>query len=88
MKFSDIPSAVGRSIDKTSWGLLGALALFLALAPWPMGPEPHLVEKAKMLLEGELSKPLDIFDVFYHNIGLAVMAIKGFRQVRKNAQRD
>jgi len=89
MKFSDIPSAIGRSIDNTHWGLIGALALFLALAPWPMGPEPHLVEKWGMFLDGNLTKPIDIFDVFYHCIGLIVLAVKGVRQAlnkREKAQ--
>ena len=83
MKFSDIPSAIGRSFDKTHWGVIGALAIFLALAPWPMGPEPHLVEKWGMFLDGNLTKPIDIFDVFYHCIGLFVLAAKGTRQVLK-----
>lgn len=42
--------------------LLGAILLGLA----PFFPEPHLVEKTRMLLNGTLSKPLDIFDFFLH----------------------
>lgn len=29
-------------------------------------PEPHLVEKARMLAQGTLTRPLDIFDVLWH----------------------
>ncbi len=40
------------------------LSLFLGLAPF--FPEPHLVEKVRMLFNGELQKPLDIFDLLLH----------------------
>lgn len=40
------------------------LALTLGLAPFV--PEPHLVEKLRMLVAGHLIKPLDIFDLLYH----------------------
>ena len=36
------------------------------MAPWPLGPEPHLVQKLRWLAEGSLYKPLDIFDLFFH----------------------
>jgi hypothetical protein len=42
--------------------LFGAILLGLA----PFFPEPHLVEKTRMLLNGTLSRPLDIFDFFLH----------------------
>ena len=37
-------------------------ALFLGLAPF--FPEPHLVEKTRMLINGTLVKPIDILDYF------------------------
>ena len=43
---------------------LGVLAVFMSLAPF--SPEPHLVEKLRMLVNGELTKGLDIFDLFWH----------------------
>ncbi len=39
-------------------------ALFLGLAPF--FPEPHLVEKTRMLINGTLVKPIDILDLFWH----------------------
>ncbi|MEZ4462773.1 MAG: RND transporter [bacterium] len=47
--------------------LMFLLLVWLMLAPWPMGPEPHLVEKFGMFREGTLTKPIDIFDVFWHS---------------------
>lgn len=40
------------------------LALTLGLAPFT--PEPHIVEKLRMLMQGALSKPIDIFDLLLH----------------------
>ncbi len=42
------------------------LLLWIMLAPWPMGPEPHLVEKYHMLMLGDLTEIIDIFDVLWH----------------------
>jgi len=32
----------------------------------PFFPEPHLVEKLRMLFQGNLSRPIDIFDLIFH----------------------
>jgi len=53
--------------------LIGA-AVLLGLAPFL--PEPHLVEKVRMLLNGELKKPLDIFDLLLHSSPLFLIALK------------
>ena len=39
-------------------------SLLLGLAPFV--PEPHVWEKLKMLADGTLSKPIDIFDLLMH----------------------
>lgn len=39
-------------------------ALFLGLAPFT--PEPHLWQKLKMLAAGELTRPIDVFDLIMH----------------------
>ncbi len=39
-------------------------ALLLGLAPFI--PEPHLLEKTRMLFSGTLTRPLDIFDFAFH----------------------
>ena len=45
------------------WVLVVA-ALALGLAPF--SPEPHLVEKLRMLFNGDLHRPVDIFDLLMH----------------------
>lgn len=50
------------------------LALTLGLAPF--FPEPHIVEKLRMLKEGTLHKPLDIFDLLMHGIPWIVLLLK------------
>ncbi len=39
-------------------------ALLVGLAPFV--PEPHVLEKLRMLMAGELAKPIDIFDLVMH----------------------
>ena len=49
-------------------------ALTLGLAPFV--PEPHLWEKLKMLAAGELTRPLDIFDLVLHATPWLLLALK------------
>lgn len=53
---------------------LAMVAIMLALAPF--FPEPHLWQKLKMLFAGELSKPIDIFDLFLHGTPLLLLLVK------------
>ncbi len=52
------------------------IAVMLALAPF--SPEPHLIEKLKMLGAGTLTRPVDIFDLFLHGTPLALFLVKIF----------
>lgn len=52
------------------------IAIMLAMAPFK--PEPHLIEKLRMLGAGELTRPLDIFDLFLHGTPLALFLVKIF----------
>lgn len=65
-------------IDSLDWPILLIAGFFLAIAP--MVPEPHLVEKVRMLSQGTLVKPLDIFDLFMHSAPLVLIATKAIRQ--------
>lgn len=56
---------------------LAAVALVLGLAPFV--PEPHLVEKLRMLVHGELTRPLDIFDLALHGTPAVVLVLKLIR---------
>jgi len=51
-------------IDKLPWYLLIIGSLTLGLAPFV--PEPHLFEKLRMLFQGTLIRPIDIFDLLMH----------------------
>lgn len=64
-------------IDKLPVKALLVIAVFFALAPFQ--PEPHLFEKLRMLSEGELSRPIDIFDLFMHSLPTALLAIRLIR---------
>ncbi len=50
------------------------LSLFLGLAPF--FPEPHLFEKIRMLMDGNLHKPLDMFDLVLHGTPWVLLVIK------------
>ncbi|WP_027714382.1 hypothetical protein [Desulfuromonas sp. TF] len=47
-----------------SYQILIPLALLLGLAPFY--PQPHLVEKVSLLMDGNLKRPIDIFDLAWH----------------------
>ena len=70
----------GRFLDRLSFPLLGAIAVGMALAPWPAGPEPHLIEKTRMLFAGTLTRPIDIFDLFVHGLPGALLVAKSVRR--------
>ncbi len=61
-------------LDKIPWSILIIAAVFLGLAPFV--PEPHLVEKIRMLTQGTLVRPIDIFDLFYHGLPLLLIVAK------------
>ena len=65
-------------IDRIPLPMLIILALLMIGAPFV--PEPHLVEKMRMLSEGTLTKPLDIFDVFWHLLPSILLVIKIIRK--------
>jgi len=69
-------------LDKISIGTLMIPALFLGLAPFV--PEPHLWEKLQMLINGSLSRPIDIFDLFLHGAPLILLGIKVVRVQRQS----
>lgn len=67
-------------VDNIPYVFLIALAVFLGLAPFH--PEPHLVEKWRMLREGTLHKPIDIVDVVFHLTPILLLVVKVVRDVR------
>ncbi len=67
-------------IDRLPLTLFVAAALTLGLAPFL--PEPHVWEKIRMLANGELARPIDIFDLILHATPWLLLAIKVARSVR------
>ena len=63
-----------KLLDRIPFALLLPLAVLLALAPF--APEPHLLEKLKMLFAGTLVRPIDIFDLFLHGTPLVLLLLK------------
>ena len=64
-------------LDKLPWMplVIGALALGLA----PFTPQPHLFEKIAMLVNGALTRPIDIFDLCLHGILPLLVVLKVLR---------
>lgn len=65
-------------LDRFPLPWLVALALWMAVAP--VVPEPHLVEKVRMLLQGTLQRPLDIFDLCLHLAPTLLLIWRLYRQ--------
>lgn len=61
-------------LDKIPLWLLVVLSLTLGLAPFY--PEPHLWEKLRMLAQGTLTRPIDIFDLVYHAAAPVLLIVK------------
>jgi len=64
-------------LDRFPLGWLIAIALWLAVAP--IVPEPHLIEKLRMLSLGTLTRPLDIFDLLLHSAPLVLLGVRLWR---------
>lgn len=63
-----------RLIRNTPFPLLIVVAVLMLGAP--LVPEPHLVEKARMAMNGTLTDPIDVFDVVWHLLPTALLIWK------------
>jgi len=71
-------------LDRIPFSTLLIIALVLGLAPFT--PEPHLLQKIKMLIAGTLTQTIDIFDLFLHGTPAVVLVLKIIRmQTQKKA---
>jgi hypothetical protein len=68
-------------LDRFPLALLVIAAAWLAVAP--VFPEPHLVEKWRLLMQGALSKPIDIFDLLLHTVPLVLLGLRLWREVQR-----
>ena len=65
-----------KLFERIPLSLLIVLCLSLGLAPFV--PEPHLLEKLKMLASGELNKLIDVFDLLLHGTPWLLLITKLF----------
>ncbi len=68
-------------LDKLGWPTVILFALLLGLAPFR--PEPHVVEKLRMLFDGTLHRPIDIFDLILHGAPWVVLVLKAIREMKR-----
>jgi hypothetical protein len=61
-------------LQKIPYSSLIIAAILMGLAPF--FPIPHTIEKFQMLLRGELTKLLDIFDLFFHLFPILLLGLK------------
>ncbi len=68
-------------LDRIPFTTLLLISLMLGLAPFV--PEPHVVEKLRMLFDGSLAKPIDIFDLLMHGTPWVLLGLKSIRHFSK-----
>ena len=66
-----------KLLDQIPYTPLIIVAVVMLLAPFR--PMPHVLEKLIMLKNGTLTRPLDIFDLFFHLAPAAVLVLKWIR---------
>ena len=71
-------------LDKIPFLTLIIISLTLGLAPFV--PEPHIWEKLKMLVDGSLGKPVEIFDLFMHGTPWILLCLKSIRHFGPNGK--
>lgn len=78
---------IGKLIDGIPLQMLIVMSIFLGLAPYLpfMTEPPHLFAKLNMLVSGELTKPVDIFDLFLHGTAPLLLIIRVARKLRPKA---
>lgn len=73
-------------LDKIPYKIIIPLAILMILAPFR--PMPHALEKINMLIDGTLSRPVDIFDLFFHLIPLLILLLKVIRSSMKTDHKN
>ena len=69
-------------LDRLPWTGLLIAAFAIGLAPFL--PEPHLVEKLRLLAHGQLQTPLDVFDLVFHAALPLLVLVKLIRSIRRS----
>jgi hypothetical protein len=67
--------------------LLGLLLLAVVLGLAPFRPEPHVVQKLRLLADGALQRPVDVFDLLWHGVPFLLVGLKLLRVLFLRAHR-
>jgi hypothetical protein len=67
-------------LDRIPFSLLLAGTVLIGGAPFL--PEPHLIEKTRMLMDGDLSRPIDILDLLLHGAFPLLLLLRLYRVLR------
>ncbi len=70
-----------KFLDAIPYSVLIVATIIMLLAPFK--PMPHILEKLIMLKDGNLKKPIDIFDLFFHLIPTILLILKLIRDKAK-----
>lgn len=81
---SRITSDTVRFLDKLPLTGLLLVAFVLGLAPF--APEPHVLEKLRLLSAGTLTRPIDILDLVMHGAPWLLVAAKLARMAQLRAR--
>ena len=73
-----------KALDSGPWAVAVLLCATIGLAPFL--PEPHVWEKLRMLAAGDLTRLIDIGDLFLHGFPWLLLLLKALRTV--SAGRD
>jgi hypothetical protein len=71
-----------RWLDRFPLVWLMVLALWMLVAP--ITPEPHVIEKIRMLSQGQLTRPVDIFDLLMHSAPTLLLLVRLARLRKKS----
>jgi hypothetical protein len=66
-----------KYLDKIPFRTAIVMTIFLGILP--VSPEPHIWQKLKMLVAGDLGNPVDIFDLLFHAAPGLVLIAKIYR---------
>lgn len=75
--------SIGKLLDRIPYLALVIMTFIGAVVPFE---KPHLAEKTTMLLSGELSRPIDVIDLFIHSLPLILIAAKAVRDLSQRKE--
>lgn len=67
-------------VDKLNWTIIIILCATIGLAPFS---PPHIVEKITLLINGDLVKAIDWFDLLLHGLPWILLTLKALVYFKK-----